>query len=187
MVVESDVVQGGSRDDGRWRRLQASLIIWYDRSVSDGRHRCVAFPARYIQAQEECEEREEREGHEGYEGQEGPLSGSRKSKKSAHMQGMRRSGNERLWRDELTLFNRSKIPSDLLDIHQTAYPSLRKGYLTPQGPVQQRTHQTRAGTSVRPAVPTPALCNTIVYKLACARQSAKLLGKSCTSEHATLA
>jgi hypothetical protein len=105
----------------------------------------------------------------------------------AGMQGMRRSGNERLWRDELTLSNRSKIPSDLLNIHQTEYPSLRKGYLTSQGPVQQHTHKTRAGTSVRPAVPTPALSNTIVYKLACARQSAKLLGKSCTSEYATLA
>jgi hypothetical protein len=32
---------------------------------------------------------------------------SRKSKKSAHMQGVRRSGDERLWRDELTLLKRS--------------------------------------------------------------------------------
>jgi hypothetical protein len=75
MVVELDVVQGGSRDVVRWRRLQAYIIIWYDRSVSDCRHCCVAFPPSYIQAQEECEEREEREGHEGYEGHEGPLSG----------------------------------------------------------------------------------------------------------------
>jgi hypothetical protein len=32
---------------------------------------------------------------------------SRKSKKGGHMQGMRRSGDVHLWRDELTLLNRS--------------------------------------------------------------------------------
>jgi hypothetical protein len=43
---------------------------------------------------------------------------SRKSKKSAHMQGIRRSGDERLWRDELTLLNRSNS-SRLLPSYST--------------------------------------------------------------------
>jgi hypothetical protein len=48
----------------------------------------------------------------------------RKSKKSAHTQGMRRSGDERLWRDELTLLNRSN-PLRLLPSYSTLQTSGR--------------------------------------------------------------
>jgi hypothetical protein len=48
-------------------------------------------------------DQEEREGHEERFGMKSALVvKSRKSKKGAHMQGMRRSGDGRLWRDELT-------------------------------------------------------------------------------------
>jgi hypothetical protein len=79
------------------------------------RHRYVVLAPNYSQAQEE---------HEGHEGRILSMKSAlvmkgRKSKKSAHMQGMRHSGDERLWRDELTLLLLHRSNSRFSSAHST--------------------------------------------------------------------